>query len=49
MNFEISFIDGDQIAVVKTSGHATREGFDAFPEAVMADPRWRGGMRYEPR
>lgn len=44
MNFEISFIDGDQIAVVKTSGHATREGFDAFPEAVMADPRWRRGM-----
>ena len=44
MDFEISFIDDAQIAVVKTSGRATIEGFDAFLEAVTSDPRWRPGM-----
>ena len=44
MDFEISFIDDPQIAVIKTSGCATLEGFDAFLEAMLSDPRWRPGM-----
>lgn len=44
VDFEISFIDDAQIAMVKTSGHATPEGFDAFVEAMTSDPRWRTGM-----
>ena len=44
MDFEISFIDDAQIAMVKTSGRATLEGFDAFLEAMTSDPRWLTGM-----
>ena len=44
VDFEISFIDDEQIVVVKTSGRATLEGFDAYLDAMTSDPRWRTGM-----
>jgi hypothetical protein len=44
VDFEISFIDDGQIAVVKTSWQATLDGFAAYLEAMTSDPRWRTGM-----
>jgi hypothetical protein len=44
VDFEISFIDDGQIAVVKASGRATLEEISATMEASTSDPRWRAGM-----
>jgi hypothetical protein len=43
MEFEITFSDDLLYVVVTTSGPAALEGFAAYLEALVSDPRWRPG------
>jgi hypothetical protein len=44
MEYEISFDSDAEIAIVRTSGAASLEGFSAYLRALVSDPRWRRGM-----
>jgi hypothetical protein len=44
MEWSIEFGDGPFQVVVTASGDATAEGFMAFTEEFLTDPRWRSGM-----
>ena len=44
MEFEIVFDTDSELAIVRTSGVASLEGFSAYLKALVSDPRWRRGM-----
>ena len=44
MEYEIDFDSEAEIAIVRTSGVASLEGFSAYLRSLVSDPRWRRGM-----
>lgn len=44
MEYEIVFDIDSELAIVRTSGAASLEGFSAYLQALVSDPRWRRGM-----
>lgn len=44
MDFEITFDDDAQIAIVRTSGKTSPPDITACLRALVSDPRWRTGM-----
>jgi len=44
MEHEIIFDSDSGLAIVRTSGVASLEGFSIFLRALVSDPRWRRGM-----
>lgn len=44
MEYEIDFDSETEIAIVRTSGIASLEGFSAYLRSLVSDPRWRRGM-----
>lgn len=44
MEYEIDFDAEAEIAIVRTSGVASLEGFSAYLRSLVSDPRWRRGM-----
>lgn len=44
MEYEIVFDIDSDLAIVRTSGVASLEGFAAYLRELVSDPRWRHGM-----
>jgi hypothetical protein len=44
MEFEIRFDADAELALVRTWGRASAEGFSAYLRALVSDPRWHTGM-----